>query len=71
MHPNDPDSIPAEMERNPRILGGELVFKGTRVSVSHVSGLILKGVPLEELRQDFPHLSERCFELARAFAEKK
>ncbi|MBI2375838.1 MAG: DUF433 domain-containing protein [Deltaproteobacteria bacterium] len=49
-------------------LGGEPVFAGTRVAVRHVGLLMLRGVPMEEMRVDFPRLKEEDFELAKLLA---
>jgi uncharacterized protein (DUF433 family) len=49
-------------------MGGEPVFAGTRVSVRHVGLLMLRGVPMKEMREDFPRLKEDDFELARLLA---
>lgn len=62
------------VEREKRIesredtLGGEPVFAGTRVSVRHVGLLVLRGVPMEEIRADFPRLKDEDFELAKLVA---
>lgn len=53
---------------SPDVLGGEAVFVGSRISVRHVGQLIERGVSLEELREDFPRLSDDDFELARLVA---
>lgn len=50
-------------------LGGEPVFKGTRVSVRHVGELVKRGVPLGALREDFPRLADDDFEFARIFVD--
>ena len=43
---------------DPMILGGEPVFAGTRIPLSHIAGLIRKGAPLTEIFEDYPSLSE-------------
>jgi uncharacterized protein (DUF433 family) len=53
---------------NIETLGGEPVFAGTRVSVRHVGLLMLRGVPMKEMREDFPRLKEEDFELAKLLA---
>jgi uncharacterized protein (DUF433 family) len=42
----------------PETLGGGPVFKGTRISLEHISGLFRKGVGETEIREDYPSLSE-------------
>ncbi|MBI4814869.1 MAG: DUF433 domain-containing protein [Deltaproteobacteria bacterium] len=43
---------------NTNTLGGEPVFVGTRVSVRRVGMLLLRGVPMVQMREDFPRLAE-------------
>jgi uncharacterized protein (DUF433 family) len=43
---------------DPEILGGEPVFKGTRIPLEHVAGLFRKGVSEAEIREDYPALSD-------------
>ena len=42
---------------SPETLGGELVFKGTRISVPHIGALAARGIPVEEILEDYPRLS--------------
>jgi len=41
----------------PDVLGGEPVFRGTRLPLQHVASLFRKGVPEKEIADDFPALS--------------
>src|ERR1019366_7183100 len=50
------------------VLGGEPVFRGTRIPLQHVASLFRKGVPEQEIAEDFPNLSARDFAHARLFA---
>jgi uncharacterized protein (DUF433 family) len=43
---------------DPEILSGERVFKGTRVPLEHIAGLLRKGVSEAEIREDYPALSD-------------
>jgi uncharacterized protein (DUF433 family) len=43
---------------NPEVLGGEPVFKGTRISLEHVAGLFRKGASEIEIREDYAALSD-------------
>ncbi len=40
------------------ILGGEPVFKGTRIPLEHIAGLFRKGVSETEIHEDYPSLSD-------------
>lgn len=59
------------IESNPRILGGEPVFGGTRISVRHVGLLAARGVSVEEILADFPALSPGDVAFARIVAAMK
>ena len=50
---------------SPEVLGGEPVFRGTRIPAQHVASLFAKGVPEREIAEDFPALSERDLAYAR------
>ncbi len=43
---------------NPEVLGGEHVFKGTRISLEHVAGLFRRGASETEIREDYAVLSD-------------
>jgi uncharacterized protein (DUF433 family) len=53
---------------SPDILGGEPVFRGTRIPLRHVASLFRKGVPESEITEDFPALSPRDLAYARLVA---
>lgn len=52
----------------PDVLGGEPVFRGTRIPVQHVASLFRKGVSEKEIAEDFPALSSRDLAYARLFS---
>ncbi len=51
------------------VLGGEPVFKGTRIAVRHVGELVRRGTSPADLHEDFPVLREEDLEFARLFVE--
>jgi len=53
---------------SPDVLGGEPVFRGTRIPVQHVASLFRKGTPEPEIAEDFPGLSARDLAYARLAA---
>jgi uncharacterized protein (DUF433 family) len=53
---------------NPDVLGGEPVFRGTRIPLQHVASLFRKGVPETEIVEDFPALSSRDLAYVRLFS---
>ncbi|WP_376694376.1 DUF433 domain-containing protein [Wenzhouxiangella sp. EGI_FJ10409] len=52
------------IERNPEICGGQPVFRGTRVPVQQVVEQIRQGVPVEQLREDYPALDRAALSYA-------
>src|SRR5262245_33474160 len=53
---------------DPEILGGEPVFKGTRVPVRVIASLLEQGESLAELLDGYPSLTRRQIELAPLWA---
>ena len=51
------------------ILGGETVFKGTRLAVRHIGGMRAGDEPVERIIEDYPHLTRDDIEFARLYAE--
>ncbi len=54
--------------RDPGIVGGEPVLKGTRVTLRTVLGSLAEGATIKEVLEDFPTLSEKDVLAAIAFA---
>jgi uncharacterized protein (DUF433 family) len=54
---------------NPEILGGEIVFPNSRLSVSHIGGSLERGEALEILREDYPYLTDEDFDFARIYVK--
>lgn len=54
---------------DPEIQGGAATFKGTRLLVHHIAGLLDQGVPEAELREDYPNLTREMIEAARIYAQ--
>ena len=54
--------------RDPGIIGGEPVLKGTRVTLRTVLGSLAEGATIKEVLEDFPTLSEEDVLAAIAFA---
>lgn len=52
---------------NPKILSGMLIIKGTRVPVARILSLIKEGYTLEEIHEQFDHISMKT--LAGALEE--
>ena len=56
------------IERNPHVVGGEPVFKGTRVTPRTVLASLAEGATMAEILADFPTLREEDVRAAIAFA---
>ena len=54
--------------RDPQIVGGEPVFKGTRVTLRSVLASLAEGATTAQILADFPTLSEDDVRAAIAFA---
>ena len=54
--------------REPHIVGGEPVFKGTRVTLRTVLASLAEGATTADILADFPTLSEEDVRAAIAFA---
>lgn len=52
---------------NPNILGGEPVFRGSRLSVRHI-GLSAAREPISTVREDYPYLSSDDVRFAIQYA---
>jgi uncharacterized protein (DUF433 family) len=56
------------IERNPAVMGGEPVIRGTRVPVRTLARLIETGEAHEVLREDYPHVPEEAYAVAVQWA---
>lgn len=56
------------VERREDVVGGAVVFMGTRIPVAQVAALVKRGIPREELREHFPALRDEDFEFASVAA---
>jgi uncharacterized protein (DUF433 family) len=56
---------------DPAILAGEPVYQGTRIPLAHIAGLVRRGVPFAEIREDYPALSEADLVYAALVARMK
>ena len=54
--------------RDPRLVGGEPVLRGTRVTLRTVLASLAEGATISEIVADFPSLSEEDVRAAIAFA---
>jgi uncharacterized protein (DUF433 family) len=59
----------ARLVSNPNILGGEIVFPDSRLSVQRIGGSLERGESLELLREDYPYLTDEDFDFARIYVK--
>ena len=54
---------------DPEIQGGVATFRGTRLLVHHIAGLLQQNVSEAELREDYPNLTQEMIEAGRIYAQ--
>ena len=54
--------------RDPKVVGGEAVFRGTRVTLRTVLASLAEGASIAEILADFPTLTQDDIRAAIAFA---
>ena len=59
------------IESRPEILSGEEVFKGTRLSVRHIGGILRKGAAIEDVKADYPTLTIDDIRFAKIYSTVK
>jgi uncharacterized protein (DUF433 family) len=64
----DLEAAEAVVAKDKATLGGEPVFKGTRIPVYGIAAMMEAGATAEELLSGYPKLTERLLELARIWA---
>ena len=55
------------IEEKDDILGGNAVFKGTRLPVMHIGKMALDGEPIEAITEDYPYLNEDDVSFAKLY----
>ncbi|HKG04167.1 MAG TPA: DUF433 domain-containing protein [Conexibacter sp.] len=58
------------IRRDPKVMGGEPVIRGTRVPVRTIAALIEDGEAHDILREDYPHVPEEAYEVAVLWASE-
>ncbi len=48
--------MPTIIEKNPKILGGQPVIKGTRIPVARVVALHIRGYKIKDFKKEYPYL---------------
>lgn len=55
---------------NPKVMAGKPVIKGTRVPVEQVLRLLAQGITVEQVLEDYPHLTRDDVMAALLYAAK-
>jgi uncharacterized protein (DUF433 family) len=63
-------SLPAEIVRNPEVMGGEPTFPGTRIPVEMILVHLRAGYSREEIFESYPGLPLDGIEAAIAWADR-
>lgn len=56
---------------DPEIQGGVPTFRGTRIPVYQISGLLQQGVSEKDLYEDYPHLTAEMIDAARIHVQAR
>jgi uncharacterized protein (DUF433 family) len=64
----DLEAAEAVVTKDKATLGGEPVFRGTRIPVYGIAAMLDAGATAEELLSGYPKLTERLLDLARIWA---
>lgn len=64
----DTKLIETHITRNPGILKGKPIIRGTRIAVDLVVDWVESGVRVDQILEDYPNLTREDIEAAMAFA---
>ncbi len=48
--------MPDIIQKNPKILGGMPVLKGTRIPIARIVALYVQGYKIKDFKRDYPYL---------------
>ena len=49
--------MPEIIEKNPKILGGQPVIKGTRIPIARVVALVVQGYTIRDFKKEYPYVT--------------
>ncbi len=61
--------ISAHVTRNPEVLRGKPIIRGTRIAVSLIVDWVDSGVSIEQILDDYPNLTLKNIEAALAYSQ--
>ena len=59
--------MPDIIQKNPKVLGGQPVIKGTRIPVARVAALYIQGYKVKDFKKDYPYLDLKQKDLLEIF----
>ncbi len=62
-----PEAWKGQIEKNPAVLGGKPVVKGTRISVELITDRLEGGETEEEIMRSYPHIAREDIEACRRY----
>ncbi|MGH2534638.1 MAG: DUF433 domain-containing protein [Thermomicrobiales bacterium] len=65
----DRQDFETRVTRNPAVLGGKPIIRGTRIPVSLVTDWLGAGVSIEQILEDYPNLAREDIEAAAAYRQ--
>ena len=63
--------VGTRVTRNPAVLGGKPIIRGTRIAVSLIDDWIEAGVAVEQILKDYPNLTHEDIEAAVVYAQQE
>jgi uncharacterized protein (DUF433 family) len=67
---NTEDDLLKRIVANPKIMGGKLTVKGTRITVEQLLKLLAQGLTPDEILKDYPHLTREDISAVLLYAAK-
>ncbi len=55
---------------DPKIMVGKPIIKGTRITVQLILDMLSQGIPVDEILQDYPHITQEDIMACLVFASK-
>lgn len=55
---------------DPKIMVGKPIIKGTRITVQQILGLLAQGITIQEILQEYPHITKEDIFACLSFAQQ-
>ena len=63
--------VEANVTRNPAVLGGKPIIRGTHIAVSLITDWLDAGVSVEQILTDYPNLTRQDIEAAEGYRQSE